>query len=268
MDIYDHLEPGKTGLEEKVAVVAGGGAPGDGIGNGRAAAICLARAGARLVVMDYLPDRAQRTVDMIVEEGGEAVSFSGDASCADVCENMVEMAMDTYGRLDVLDNNIGVGSYGSVVTETEDNWNQVMKVNINSIFLASKHAIPAMKSSGGGAIVNIGSISALRPRGLTAYSTSKGAVAALTQAMAIDHAAENIRVNCIVPGPVYTPMVYTFGMTEEKRKKRVEASPLKIEGTGWDIGHAATFLASPRARFITGQILVVDGGVTLASPER
>jgi NAD(P)-dependent dehydrogenase (short-subunit alcohol dehydrogenase family) len=125
-----------------------------------------------------------------------------------------------------------------------------------------------MARGGGGAIVNISSISALRPRGLTPYSVSKGAVIALTRAMAIDHASEGIRVNCIAPGPVYTPMVYAGGMSEELRDRRRRASPLGIEGTGWDIGHAALFLVSDEARYITGVVLPVDGGVTLTSASR
>ena len=122
--------------------------------------------------------------------------------------------------------------------------------------------------SGGGAIVNVSSISALRPRGLTAYSVSKGAVIALTKAMAVDHGRDNIRVNCVAPGPVYTPMVYSRGMSEKAREQRRRASALGIEGTGWDIGHAVRFLMSDHARYITGQTLVVDGGVTLQAPER
>jgi NAD(P)-dependent dehydrogenase (short-subunit alcohol dehydrogenase family) len=136
------------------------------------------------------------------------------------------------------------------------------------MMLMSKHVIPVMAANGGGSIVNISSISAIRPRGLTAYSTSKGAVNALTQAMAIDHAAHGIRVNCIMPGPVFTPMVESGGMTAEQRALRAKASPLGMEGTGWDIGWAAVFLASAEARWITGQLLCVDGGVTLVSPAR
>ena len=131
------------------------------------------------------------------------------------------------------------------------------------------HAIPAMiESAGKGAIVNISSISALRPRGLTTYSTSKGAVIALTRAMAVDHGPDGIRVNCVAPGPVYTPMVYDHGMSEEAREQRRKASALGIEGTGWDIGYAVRFLLSDHARYITGQTLVVDGGVTLSGPKR
>jgi NAD(P)-dependent dehydrogenase (short-subunit alcohol dehydrogenase family) len=125
-----------------------------------------------------------------------------------------------------------------------------------------------MAKGGGGAIVNISSISALRPRGLTPYTVSKGAVIALTRAMAVDHAAQGIRVNCIAPGPVYTPMVYAAGMSPELRDQRRRASPLGIEGTGWDIAHAALFLASDEARYVTGVVLPVDGGVTLTSASR
>jgi NAD(P)-dependent dehydrogenase (short-subunit alcohol dehydrogenase family) len=177
-------------------------------------------------------------------------------------------AVERFGRLDILDNNVGIAHAATVVDETEEAWDHLMRVNVTAMFLAAKHAIPAMIDSGGGAIVNISSISALRPRGLTAYTTSKGAVIALTRAMAVDHAAEGIRVNCIAPGPVYTPMVIGDGMSAEARERRRKASPMGLEGSGWDIGNAVVFLASDRARFITGQTLVVDGGATLMGPPR
>ena len=256
-------------FEGKVAIVTGGGAAGDGIGNGRAAAILLARSGAAVLVVDRKLELAERTVEMIQGEGGKAAAFPADVTKASDCESMVADAVNLFGRLDILDNNVGVGSAGSVVEETEERWNRVMAINVNSMFLASKYAIPAMVESGGeGAIVNVSSISALRPRGLTAYSASKGAVIALTRAMALDHAKDGIRVNCVAPGAVYTPMVYSRGMSEEARERRRLASPLNVEGTGWDIGQAVVFLASSRARFITGQVLVVDGGTTIASPPR
>jgi NAD(P)-dependent dehydrogenase (short-subunit alcohol dehydrogenase family) len=144
-----------------------------------------------------------------------------------------------------------------------------MQVNVEVMFLTSKYAIPAMiKTAGRGAIVNISSISAMRPRGLTVYTTTKAAVIGLTRAMAIDHAQDGIRVNCVAPGPVYTPMVYSRGMSDKARDQRRRASALAIEGTGWDIGHAVRFLMSDHARYITGQTLVVDGGVTLQAPAR
>jgi NAD(P)-dependent dehydrogenase (short-subunit alcohol dehydrogenase family) len=260
--------PDGWGLEGKVAVVTGGGAVGDGIGNGRAAAILLARAGARVVVVDRDGGLAKRTVEMIAAGGGEAIAVEADVTRAADCAAMVQAALDGFGRLDLLDNNVGIGSRGSVVDETEESWRRVMQVNVDSMFLAAKHAIPAMRRVGGGAIVNVSSISALRPRGLTAYSVSKGAVIALTRAMAVDHGGEGIRVNCVAPGPVYTPMVYARGMSDAARERRRQASALGIEGTGWDIGHAVRFLLSAQARYITGHVLVVDGGTSLTAPAR
>ena len=258
-----------AGLAGKVAIVSGGGAAGDGIGNGRAAAILLARAGARVLVADLDPGLAGRTVEMIEAEGGSAAAVACDVTSEAECKRLVEAAVDRWGRLDFLDNNVGIGSRGSVVDEKPEQYRRVMQVNVESMFLLSKYAIPAMiKTARGGAIVNISSISALRPRGLTTYTTSKAAVIGLTRAMAVDHGADNIRVNCICPGPMYTPMVYARGMSDAARAQRKKASVLKLEGTGWDVGHAVKFLLSNHARYITGQVLVVDGGVTLQAPER
>jgi len=260
--------PDSWGLEGKVAIVTGGGAAGDGIGNGRATAILLARAGARIVVVDQTLALAERTVAMITTQGGQALAVAADITKSKDCAAMVEAARDRFGRLDFLDNNVGIGSRGSVVDETEENWRRVMQVNVETMFLAAKHAIPAMVKAGGGAIVNVSSISALRPRGLTVYSASKGAVIALTRAMAVDHGKDGIRVNCVAPGPVYTPMVYQRGMSNQQRDRRRQASVMGREGTGWDIGHAVRFLLSDYARYITGHTLVVDGGATLVGPER
>jgi NAD(P)-dependent dehydrogenase (short-subunit alcohol dehydrogenase family) len=257
------------GLSGKVSIVTGGGAAGDGIGNGRAACILLARAGAHVLVVDRDLALAERTVAMIADEGGSAAAASYDVTESAQCEAMVADAVSRWGRLDCLDNNVGIGSKATVVEETEETWARVMHVNVDTMFLTCKHAIPAMiRTAGGGSIVNISSISALRPRGLTAYSVSKGAVIALTKAMAVDHGPHGIRVNCVFPGPVYTPMVYMRGMTEQARDTRRSASVLGREGTGWDIGAAVRFLLSEQARYITGQILGVDGGATLVGPSR
>jgi NAD(P)-dependent dehydrogenase (short-subunit alcohol dehydrogenase family) len=260
----------ELGLAGKVAIVSGGGAAGDGIGNGRAAAILLGRAGTKIMVSDLDLKLAERTVEMIKAEGGTAVAQACDATKESDCKQLVDAAVDHWGRLDFLDNNVGIGSRGSVVDEKPDEYRRVMQVNVETMFLLSKHAIPAMiKTAKGGSIVNISSISALRPRGLTTYTVSKAAVIGLTQAMAVDHGKDKIRVNCICPGPMYTPMVNRGnGMTEANRAQRAKASVLKIEGTGWDIGQGVRFLLSNHARYITGQVLVIDGGVTLQGPER
>jgi NAD(P)-dependent dehydrogenase (short-subunit alcohol dehydrogenase family) len=258
-----------AGLAGKVALISGGGAAGDGIGNGRAAAILLARAGVKILVADRELELAERTVEMITSEGGIAAALAADVTDEADCARLVGATLDRFGRLDFLDNNVGIGSRGSVVEEKTEQYRRVMQINVESMFLLSKYAIPAMiKTAQGGAIVNISSISALRPRGLTTYTTSKAAVIGLTRAMAVDHGGDNIRVNCICPGPMYTPMVYARGMSEAARAQRTKASVLKREGTGWDVGHAVKFLLSDYARYITGQVLVVDGGVTLQAPER
>jgi NAD(P)-dependent dehydrogenase (short-subunit alcohol dehydrogenase family) len=257
------------GLSGKVAIVTGGGAPDDGIGNGRAAAILLARSGARVLVVDIVREAAAQTVAMIAKEGGTAAPFVADVTDEGQCKSIVDAALAQFGRLDLLDNNVGIGGRGSVVDTRVEDWRRIMQVNVDSMFLVSRFAIPAMiETAGGGAIVNVSSISALRPRGLTAYSTSKGAVIALTRAMAVDHGAQGIRVNCVAPGPIYTPRMYTGQMSAAGREARRKASVLGIEGVGWDIGHAVRFLLSEQARYITGQTLVVDGGATLVGPTR
>jgi NAD(P)-dependent dehydrogenase (short-subunit alcohol dehydrogenase family) len=257
------------GLAGRVAIVTGGGAPDSGIGNGRAAALLLARSGAKVVVVDIERAAAEETVAMIAREGGVAVPFVADVSDENQCSSVIKATLQQFGRLDLLDNNVGIGGRGSVVDTPTELWQRIMHVNVDSMFFMSRYAVPAMvDTAGGGAIVNVSSISALRPRGLTAYSTSKGAVIALTRAMAVDHGPQNIRVNCVAPGPIYTPRMYTGQMTPAGREARRKASVLGIEGLGWDIGNAVRFLLSSQARYITGQTLVVDGGASLVGPAR
>jgi len=260
----------EMGLDGKAAIVTGGGSAGDGIGNGRAAAILLGCAGVRVLVVDRDPSLAQGTVDMIEAQGGAAaIAHGADVTDEAQCKAMAEAALDHFGRLDFLDNNVGISGTGSVVDFAVDAWRDMMRINVDAMMLSARHAIPAMRRGGeGGAIVNVASISAIRPRGNTAYSTSKGAVISLTKAMAVDHGREGIRVNCVAPGPVFTPMVYGKGMSQTARDRRREASPLGIEGSGWDVGHAVRFLLSGHSRYITGQTLVVDGGITLLAPAR
>lgn len=226
----------------------------------------LARAGANVVAADREPERAAQTVAMIEAEGGTAMAVAFDVTNPADCERVVAETLTRFGGLHILDNNVGIGSRGSVVEESYERWQAVMRVNVDSMFLMSKAAIPAMTD--GGAIINVSSISAIRPRGLTAYSTSKGAAMALTQAMAVDHGPDNIRVNCVLPGPVYTPMVYGHGMSDEARTRRAAAAILPREGSGWDVGNTVLFLASELSGWMTGQCLVVDGGVTLQAPAR
>lgn len=257
-----------TSFDGAVAVVSGAGARGDGIGNGRAAALLLAEAGAQVIVVDRKADLAERTAEMIAERDGQAHVVVADVTSGDDCARLAHETQATFGPATVLVNNVGIGMSGSVVDTEPAHWDRVMRVNINSVYEVSRALIPQMVDAGGGSIVNLGSIASMRPRGLTAYSTSKGAIVALTQAMAVDHGSQGIRVNAVMPGPVWTPMVDTPDMTPERRDARAKASLLEIEGTGWDIGRAIVFLASDDARYITGQSLVVDGGTSLRSPQR
>ena len=265
--------PHTTGvrLEGKRAIVTGAGSRAPGIGNGRAAATLFALEGARVLLVDRELEAAEETRALILEHrpDAEVELFEADVTDEESCAAMVRTAVDAWGGLDILQNNVGVGlSEGTVVDTDLDQWDMVQDVNVRSMVLTGRHAIPAMVESGGGSIINISSVGALRPRGMTAYSTSKGAVIALSQAMAADHARQNVRVNCIAPGPMYTPMVYAGGMDEARRSSRREASALGVEGTGWDIGLASVFLASDESRFITGLVLPVEGGMLLRGPSR
>jgi NAD(P)-dependent dehydrogenase (short-subunit alcohol dehydrogenase family) len=260
------LMPERTSqnLRGKVAIVTGAGSRADGVGNGRAASILLAEAGAKLVLLDENEAWAQRTRQMVETEGGEAIVVRADVTRPQDCAGAVEAAVERFGRLDVLVNNVGVsGPRGDAVALDLEEWDRGLRVNVTSMMLMARFAVPEMAKRKSGAIVNIASVAGLRggtPNLL--YATSKGAVVNMTRAMAAHHAADGIRVNCVCPGMVYTPMMYAKGMSAEVREARRLRSLLKTEGTGWDTGAAVVFLASGSARWITGVILPVDAGAT------
>ena len=257
------MEQRRLRLEGKVAIVTGAGSSGPGVGTGKASSILFAREGARVLLVDRVGQRAEETLASIREDGGEASVFEADITRERDCRSMVDAALERYGSLDVLFNNVGIDGRGDVVETEEEDWNQVMAVNLKSMMLTSKFAVPKMAESGGGSIINMSSIAALRVSGAS-YAASKGGVVALTASMAVHHGRDNIRVNCISPGLIYTPMV--SAMTEETRDLRKRSAPLGTEGTAWDIGWAAVFLASDEARWISGVVLPVDAGILAATP--
>ncbi|RSL67680.1 hypothetical protein CEP51_012621 [Fusarium floridanum] len=257
-------------LKGRVAIVTGAGAAPGGIGNGRAAAILLAEADCSVVCVDLKQNLAQDTVDLIEKEGlGAAVAVQGDVTSAADCERIANVAITKYGRIDILVNNVGIlGPKGTAVEVDMESFMEGLRVNVASMVQMAKHVIPRMVVNEGqwaGSIVNMSSVAGLRggtPNIL--YPTSKGAIVNMTRAMASNHAKDRIRVNCVCPGMVYTPMVYSgdSGMQEREREARRQRSLLKTEGNAWDVGAAVRFLAGDEARWITGIILPVDAGAT------
>ena len=254
--------PGR--LEGKVAIVTGAGSSGPGVGNGKAASVLFAREGAKVLLVDIDADHAQETLELITAEGGEASVFQADVTNADHCRSMVESAVERYGRLDILDNNVGVLLREKFIDIDPDDWDRVMAINLKSMMLASQAAIPRMIESGGGSIINITSVAGIRAWSDAAYAASKAGIIGLTQTLAAEHGRDGIRANAIAPGAVYTPMV-AWQLSEEAREIRRESTLLGTEGTAWDVAWAAVYLASDEARWVTGVLLPIDGGVTITS---
>lgn len=258
-------------LKGKVAIISGAGSRASGIGNGRAAAVLLAQAGMKVAIIDAVAENLVETRELIEAGGGECLSYTADVSRAEDCENVVAAVVDEWDGVDVLFNNVGiVGPSGSVVDVDLDAWDRCFDINVTSMVLMSRFAIPHMRRRGGGSIINTSSIAGvLGAHPSIIYSATKGAVTNLTRAMAAMHGPENIRVNALVPGFLHTPMVYSQGLSEEDRVRRRNVAPLGVggvEGSGWDVGEAVLFLASDRSRFISGINLPVDGGLTAVIP--
>ncbi len=256
-------------LEGKVAIVVGAGqTPGETIGNGRATALLYAREGARVLLVDRRLESAEETRTMIAEEGGESVAMEADATQGADCQRIAETCVEKFGRIDVLQNNVGIGhGDASVMRIAEADWDHIFEVNLKTVFLACKYVLPTMREQKSGAIVNISSVAAIAAMPLVAYKTSKAAVNALTEQMAIANAKHGIRVNAIMPGLMNTPMAIetiskAAGIPRDTLIEHRDAQvPLRGKmGTAWDVAHASLFLASDEAGFITGTILPVDGG--------
>lgn len=257
MSMHDQPQRPTRSLSGKVAIVTGAGSIGDGIGNGRAAALLLAEAGAHVVCVDISSIDAERTVELIkADKKGGSIAHFADITDEKQCKTIIERAIAEYGRLDILVNNVGImGAKGTAVDVDMVEWQKGMTVNVSSMVMMAKYAIPEMEKNHGqckGSIVNLGSVAGLMggtPSLL--YPTAKGAIVNMTRAMADHHARQGIRVNCVCPGMLFTPMMYSGGMTDSQRQARKERSLLKTEGNGWDCGAAVRFLASDEARSIS-----------------
>ena len=255
-------------LADRICVVTGAGAAGDGIGNGRAIAMHFAREGGHVIVVDRDIDLALATKRMIDAQGGVCTALAADVSRDAEVQGMVADALAVAGRIDVLVNNVGIGVYGGVVEHSEEDWDRVFAVNVKSMFLTAKHVLPGMIQRSSGAIVNISSVASVRFSSppLLAYTASKAAVNALTQAIALEYAARGIRANAILPGLINTPMIRTplsqvVPDVDAAVAARGRIAPPGRMGTGWDVAAAAVFLASDEAAYVNGVLLPVDGGL-------
>lgn len=261
-------------LKDKTALVVGAGSIGPGWGNGKATAVTFAREGAQVFCVDRNGEAAEETASIIAGEGGTALAFTADVSRATDVEAMVGACVRAFGRIDVLDNNVGIAETGGVVEVSEAEWDRVFAINLKSAFLAMKHVVPVMRAQGGGSIINISSVAAIRHLGISyvSYAASKAAMNAMTRTSAVEFARDHIRVNCILPGLMKTPMVahsaglaasYAQGNVEAMWRARDAQVPMGHMGEAWDVANAALFLSSDDSRYVTGLELVVDGGLTL-----
>ena len=258
-------------VKDKVAVVIGAGSIRPGMGNGKATAILYAREGARVMAVDCNLEAAEETKRLIDEEGGDCITYEADVSKSSDCKNIVEKCIQTFGRIDILHNNVGKSGGGGIVETSEETWDSVMAINLKSIFLTCKYALPYMEKQGSGSIINISSIAAVRiqPTAMTSYTVSKAGLITLTQDIATQYAQKGIRANVILPGLIKTPRlalgpykdIYDVGV-DLLWQKRDARSPTGKQGDAWDIAYAALFLASDEAKYITGITLLVDGGIT------
>jgi NAD(P)-dependent dehydrogenase (short-subunit alcohol dehydrogenase family) len=258
---------GSRELQGKVAVVFGGST-----GIGRASAIRLAQGGARVVVAARRPGPVEETVAAISGPGGEAMGIAADASDAEDVKHVIERAVESFGGVDILVNSQGVQRYGTVEETDEALWDEVMNVNVKSMFLTAKYAIPEMRKRGGGAIVNVGSVQGLATQTqVAAYSTSKAANISLTRTIAVDYAHEGIRANIVLPASIDTPLL-RFGadmFRGERDQDELIADwgrmhPIGRVGTAEEVAELVAFLAGPRASFITGAEIKIDGGMMAA----
>jgi NAD(P)-dependent dehydrogenase (short-subunit alcohol dehydrogenase family) len=255
-------------VEGKVAIVtgAGSGGPDAGTGIGQAIALVLAREGASVLVVDRDGERVAATVSAMAEHPGRGEVFVGDVTDEGACRTMVAAAQDAFGGLDVLVNNAAISRHVAIVDTSVELYDQVLDLNLKGSFLSCKHAVPALQARGGGSIVMIGSIAALRDTATThpAYCASKAGQLGLMVDLAGEYGRDGIRVNAVLPGIIASPLQASFGEVDDDVRARLNL--LGRMGTAWDIAHAVLFLCSDEAAYLTGVTLPVDGGATVAMP--
>jgi len=249
-------------LKDKVAIVTGAGSIRPGMGNGKATAILFAREGAKVVCVDINLEAAEETVGITKSEGGEAIAAQADVTKESDAKKLVEATISKYGKLDILFNNVGGAWGGTSLKVTIEEWDASMDLNLKSVMLVCKYAIPEMIKNGGGTIVNNASMAAYHSHGIYAYSASKAGVIALTRCLAAGFAKDNIRVNCVAPGLIDTPLVAPI-MTEKRIRRVEERVPLKRHGKAEETAYTVLFLVSDESSYITGQSIPVDGGLSI-----
>jgi NAD(P)-dependent dehydrogenase (short-subunit alcohol dehydrogenase family) len=256
-------------LEGKVAILFGAGSVGPGWGNGKAAAVLYARHGASVVCVDVNREAAEETVGLILGEGGRAFAVACDVTESDAVKRLVDDVVAAHGKIDVLHNNVGYATMGGPIELDEAGWRRTLDLNVTSCFITCKHVLPHMLARRSGSIVNVSSIAAVRYTGYpyVAYYAAKAAVNNFTMGLALQYAKEGIRANAIMPGLMNTPLIFQqisgqYATAEEMVAARDAACPMGRMGTAWDIAHAALFLASDEAQYITGVSLPVDGGLS------
>ena len=261
--------PGR--LEGKVAIVTGAGSIGPGWGNGKATSVLFAREGAKVACFDINAEAAEETRSIIAGEGGEAIALTCDVASKAQVDAAVAATVERFGRVDVLHHNVGIAVVGGPVEIDEAEWDRVTDINLKSAYLTTRAVLPIMESSGGGAIVFTSSIAGIRYTGVDyiTYSTTKGALIPFSRSIGLQYARRGIRSNCVLPGLMNTPMIYSGlpdayaqGDQEEMVRIRSEQCPMGRMGDGWDVARAVLFLASDEAQYITATELVVDGGIT------
>jgi NAD(P)-dependent dehydrogenase (short-subunit alcohol dehydrogenase family) len=255
-------------LQNKIALVFGAGSCGPGWGNGKATAVAFAREGAKVIAVDRHLPAAEETAGIIAAEGGQCLAQQADVTKMPDVERVVRQAVQAHGGIDILHNNVGIAEVGGPVETSEESWDRVMDVNVKSMFLTCKAVLPVMLGHGAGVIINISSIAGIRYLGVPyiSYAASKAAVNQFTRAIAMQYADKGIRANAILPGLMNTPMVvesfqHLYSDINELTRVRDALCPMKKMGDAWDVANAAVFLASDEAKYITGVLLPVDGGL-------